>query len=61
MDGRLHALDAINGGRVVWVADFDAEALLCGTLGKVQVSFGSFVIVTAFDNFLLKPCCLPPC
>lgn len=55
MDGRLHALDAINGGRVVWVADFDAEALLCGTLGKVQpmqVDGRLFNLVPALDGTL---------
>ncbi|VDL72220.1 unnamed protein product [Nippostrongylus brasiliensis] len=55
MDGRLHALDATNGGRVVWVADFDAEELLCGTLGKVQpmqVDGRVFNLVPALDGTL---------
>ncbi|KAK6033175.1 kinase domain protein [Ostertagia ostertagi] len=55
MDGRLHALDAVNGGRVVWVADFDAEALLCGTLGKVQpmkVDGRLFNLIPALDGTL---------
>ncbi|KAL6722787.1 hypothetical protein Aduo_017876 [Ancylostoma duodenale] len=55
MDGRLHALDASNEGNVVWVADLDAEALLCGTLGKMQpmqVDGRVFTIVPALDGNL---------
>ncbi|KAK6766811.1 hypothetical protein RB195_026221 [Necator americanus] len=55
MDGRLHALDAINGGKLVWVADFDAEPLLCGTLGKMQpmqVDGRMFNLVPALDGNL---------
>ncbi|CAJ0610212.1 unnamed protein product [Cylicocyclus nassatus] len=55
MDGRLHALDANNDGEVAWVADFDTEALMCGTLGKMQpmqVDGRVFTLVPALDGNL---------
>ncbi|KHJ90703.1 PQQ enzyme repeat protein [Oesophagostomum dentatum] len=55
MDGRLHALDATNGGSVAWVADFETEALMCGTLGKMQpmqIDGRVFNLVPALDGTL---------
>ncbi|KAE9412862.1 hypothetical protein Angca_003794 [Angiostrongylus cantonensis] len=55
MDGKLHALDAMNGGKEVWLADFDSEALLQGTLGRMQpmkVDGRVFKLIPALDGTL---------
>ncbi|KJH47565.1 kinase domain protein [Dictyocaulus viviparus] len=55
MDGKLHALDAMNGGREVWKADFDTEPLLYGTLSMkqpIQVEGRMFKLVPALDGTL---------
>uniref|UniRef100_A0A1I7WXN7 Protein kinase domain-containing protein n=1 Tax=Heterorhabditis bacteriophora TaxID=37862 RepID=A0A1I7WXN7_HETBA len=55
MDGKLCALDVLNGGRTVWEVDLEAEPLMGGTLGKVQpmeADGGIFNLVPALDGSL---------
>ncbi|KAJ1368774.1 hypothetical protein KIN20_030050 [Parelaphostrongylus tenuis] len=55
MDGKLHALDAMNGGKEVWLADFDSEPLLLGTLSRMQPMKANgrmFNLIPALDGTL---------